>query len=117
MGTDSIQDPDSAPSDCEKYGEPVKLGLSNVKDDNANLWEQVFSDLPVYSTDGKFYRYWLQFVRQTGEDDNQGYTVDINKSGYHQNGVLQKDGSTWWFCFDVDEGLLTNCLLYTSRCV
>ena len=111
VGTDSIQDPDSAPSDCEKYGEPVKLGLSNVKDDNANLWEQVFSDLPVYSTDGKFYRYWLQFVRQTGEDDNQGYTVDINKSGYHQNGVLQKDGSTWWFCFDVDEGLLTNAEL------
>ena len=111
VGTDSIQDPDSAPSDCEKYGEPVKLGLSNVKDDNANLWEKVFSDLPVYSTDGKFYRYWLQFVRQTGEDDNQGYTVDINKSGYHQNGVLQKDGSTWWFCFDVDEGLLTNAEL------
>ena len=111
VGTDSIQNPDSAPTDAEEYGEPVSLGLSNVKDDDANVWEQVFSDLKVYSADGKFYRYWLQFVRQEGEDDNRGYTVDINKSGYHQNGVLQKDDSTWWFCFDVGEGLLTDAKL------
>ena len=109
--TDSIQNPDSVPVDAEEYGEQIRLGLSNVKDDDANVWEQVFSDLPVYSADGKFYRYWLQFVRQTGEDDNRGYTVDINDSGNHQNGVLKEDDTTWWFCFDVDEGLLTNAEL------
>lgn len=109
--TDSIQNPVSAPADAEKYGEPVSLGLSNVKDDDANVWEQVFSDLPVYSEGGQFYRYWLQFVPQEGEDDNRGYTVDINDSENHKNGVLKKTDSAWWFCFAVDEGLLTDAEL------
>lgn len=111
VGTDSIQNPDSASTDAEEYGEPVSLGLSNVKDDDANVWEQVFSDLPVYSEGGQFYRYWLQFVPQEGEDDNRGYTVDINDSENHKNGVLKKTDSAWWFCFAVDEGLLTDAEL------
>ncbi|MGI6181672.1 MAG: Cna B-type domain-containing protein, partial [Agathobaculum sp.] len=107
-GKDPAAPDNTAPNAELVKGQQVRLGLSDVKADNENLWSRLFQDLPVYSADGNYYRYWLQFVPETeGQpDDSRGYTVDIFNaaSPNHENGKLIKDGGTWWFCFRTQQG-------------
>lgn len=101
---DSEEQP-QAPTDQEKYEDPITLGLSNVAENDANMWEFTTDQLPVYDNDGNIYRYWAQITN----DDLDNYTVTKNNSGDHQNGYVSDDGK--WLCFSVAEGLLTDAKL------
>lgn len=67
-------DQPQAPNNPEKYGDPITLGLSNVAENDANMWEFTTDQLPVYDNDGNIYRYWAQITN----DDLDNYTVTKN---------------------------------------
>ena len=98
-------DQPQAPNNPEKYGDPITLGLSNVAENDANMWEFTTDQLPVYDNDGNIYRYWAQITN----DDLDNYTVTKNDSGEHQNGYVSNDGK--WLCFSVAGGLLADAKL------
>ena len=103
VSSDSTVQPDQ-PTNPQKYDEII-LGLSNVAENNANMWEFTTDQLPVYDDQGNIYRYWAQITKT----DLGDYTVSLNNSGEHNNGFVSEDGT--WLCFSVEEGLLTNAKL------
>lgn len=94
--------------------EGIPMGISNVPENDSDLWEQLFSDLPVYSENGENIRYWLQFLPWDGQeaDSDRGYKVGINRGNDgHENGILISEGDSYWFCFGVDQGLKSDAEL------
>lgn len=106
--SDSATEPTEAPTAASPVGYPVSLNQSNLKD---GMWEHVFSDQTVYSTDsataGRYLRYWLKITPVTDYTDTLYATAD------HNNGVrIPASGAgDVWYCFSVDTGLMTNAEL------
>lgn len=101
---ESTEQPE-APNNEEPYGAPITLGLSNVAENDANMWEFTTDQLPVYDDQGNIYRYWAKITNT----DLDGYTVAKNDTGDHQNGYVSNDGA--WLCFSVAGGLLADAKL------
>ena len=104
---DSATPPSAAPT-APTLVDSVSLNQSNLKD---GMWEHVFSDQTVYSTDsataGRYLRYWLKITPVTDYTDTLYATAD------HNNGVqIPASGAgDVWYCFSVDTGLMTNAEL------
>lgn len=105
--SDSATPPSAAPT-APTLVDSVSLNQSNLKD---GMWEHVFSDQTVYSTDsataGRYLRYWLKITPVTDYTDTLYATAD------HNNGVrISASGAgDVWYCFSVDTGLMTNAEL------
>lgn len=121
LSTEPVQPPtDAKPYFTQENGnlvdgkEGIPMGISNVPENDSDLWEQLFSDLPVYSENGENIRYWLQFLPWDGQeaDSDRGYKVGINRGNDgHENGILISEGDSYWFCFGVDQGLKSDAEL------
>lgn len=107
VNINDTEEPVNVPTSAVPYA-TLSLTSSNTINGNQSYWEYTTQDLPVYDEENGYYlRYWLKV------DPVADYTDALNDSEGHNNGIRipPQGGSEIWYCFDVEQGLLTDAKL------